>query len=88
MVLQQKLFEKAYFICKLTSPVMVRPASSDFWKARQVSKVLNYCWFAFVLFSIFCITSFGICTHLRHQGTTNVVEIYLYLPLLIVDCQY
>ena len=30
---QQKLFEKAYFIFNLTSPAMVRPTSSDKWKA-------------------------------------------------------
>ena len=33
MVFQQKLFEKAYFICELTGLVMVRSASSDIWKA-------------------------------------------------------
>ena len=33
MVLQQKPLEKAYFIVKITGPVMVRPASSDKWKA-------------------------------------------------------
>ena len=29
----KKLLEKAYFIFKLTGPAMVRPASSDKWKA-------------------------------------------------------
>ena len=33
MVLQQKPLEKADFIVKITGPVMVRPASSDKWKA-------------------------------------------------------
>ena len=29
----QNLLEKAYFIAKMSGPTMVRPASSDFWKA-------------------------------------------------------
>ena len=29
----QKLLEKAYSFVKMTGPAMVRPASSDFWKA-------------------------------------------------------
>ena len=33
MVFQQNLLEKAYFIAKKSGPAMVRPASSDFWKA-------------------------------------------------------
>ena len=33
MVFQQNLLEKAYFIAKMSVPAMVRPASSDFWKA-------------------------------------------------------
>ena len=33
MVLQQKPLEEADFIVKITGPVMVRPASSDKWKA-------------------------------------------------------
>ena len=34
MVFQQKKsLEKAYFIFKMTGPAMVRPATSDFWKA-------------------------------------------------------
>ena len=33
MVFQQKLLEKAYFIAKMSGSDMVRPASSDFWKA-------------------------------------------------------
>ena len=33
MVVQQKLLEKAYFIIKPTGRAMVRPASSDKWKA-------------------------------------------------------
>ena len=35
---QQKLLEKStVFIVKMTGPAMVRPASSDFWKAPLVS---------------------------------------------------
>ena len=38
MVFQQKLLEKStFFIVKMTGPAMVRPASSDFWKAPLVS---------------------------------------------------
>ena len=33
IVFHQKLLEKAYFIFKITDAAMVRPASSDFWKA-------------------------------------------------------
>ena len=33
-----KLLEKAYVIFKMTVPAMVRPASSDFWKAPLVSE--------------------------------------------------
>ena len=33
MVFQQNLLKKAYFIAKKSGPAMVRPASSDFWKA-------------------------------------------------------
>ena len=33
MVFQQNLLEKAYFIAKMSGPVMVCLASSDFWKA-------------------------------------------------------
>ena len=33
MVFQLNLLEKAYFIAKKSGPAMVRPASSDFWKA-------------------------------------------------------
>ena len=36
MVVQQKLLEKAYFIIKPTGRAMVRPASSDKWKAPLV----------------------------------------------------
>ena len=36
MVFQQKLLVKAYFIVKMTSPAMVQPASSDFWKVPRV----------------------------------------------------
>ena len=32
MFFQQKLLEKAYFIVKMIGPVIVWPASSDFWK--------------------------------------------------------
>ena len=35
MVVQQKLLEKAYFIIKPTGRAVVRPASSDKWKAPQ-----------------------------------------------------
>jgi len=30
---EQELLEKPHFFVKMTSPAMVRPASSDFWKA-------------------------------------------------------
>ena len=43
MVLQQKPLEKADFIVTITGPVMVRPASSDKWKAPLVSFV-SYEW--------------------------------------------
>ena len=33
MVFQQNLLENAYFITKMPGLAMVRPASSDFWKA-------------------------------------------------------
>ena len=33
MVVQQKLLEKEYFIIKPTGRAIVRPASSDKWKA-------------------------------------------------------
>ena len=33
MVFQQNLLEKAYFIAKMSGPTIVRPVSSDFWKA-------------------------------------------------------
>ena len=33
MVFQQKRSGKSYFIIKMAAPAMVRPASSDFWKA-------------------------------------------------------
>ena len=36
MVFQQSLLEKAYFIAKMSGLAMVRPASSDFWKAPLV----------------------------------------------------
>ena len=36
MVFQQNLLEKAHFIAKMSGPTMVRPASSDFWKAPSV----------------------------------------------------
>ena len=41
MVFQQNLLKKANFIAKMSCPTMVRPASSDFWKApleAQISK--------------------------------------------------
>ena len=41
MVFQQKLLGKSYFIVKMTAPAMVRPASSDFWKALLVSLPLH-----------------------------------------------
>ena len=36
MVFQQKLLVKPYFFVKMSSVVMVRPASPDFWKAPRV----------------------------------------------------
>ena len=33
IVFQLNLFEKAYFIARKSGPAMVRPASSEFWKA-------------------------------------------------------
>ena len=33
IVFHKKLLEKAYFIFKMTDAAMLRPASSDFWKA-------------------------------------------------------
>ena len=36
MVFQQKFLEKAYFIFKLSGRAVVRPASSDKWKASKV----------------------------------------------------
>ena len=36
MVFQQTLLEKAYFIAEMSGPAIVRPASSDFWKAPLV----------------------------------------------------
>ena len=33
MVFQQTSFKKANFIAKMSGPAMVKPASSDFWKA-------------------------------------------------------
>ena len=42
IVFHQKLLEKAYFIFKITDAAMVRPASSDFWKAPLVKLLLNY----------------------------------------------
>ena len=45
MVFQQKLFEKAYFIFKLTGLATAWPASSNEWKAPSVfllSEVLRY----------------------------------------------
>ena len=38
MVFQQNLLAKPYFIAKMSGPAMVRPASSDFWKAPGVYK--------------------------------------------------
>ena len=38
MVFQQNLLEKAHFIAKMSGLTMVRPASSDFWKAPGVYK--------------------------------------------------
>ena len=40
---QQNLLEKAYFIAKMSGPAMVRPASSDFWKASQASSWWEKC---------------------------------------------
>ena len=33
---KKKLLEKVYFIVKMTGTAMVKPASSDFWKAPLV----------------------------------------------------
>ena len=41
MVFQQNLLEKAYFIAKMSGPAMVRPASSDFWKAPLVQRLIQ-----------------------------------------------
>ena len=48
---QQNLLGKSYFIVKMTAPAMVRPTSSDFWKAlktfhsgEQIQKVAD--WYA------------------------------------------
>ena len=35
-VFRQKRFGQAFFSVKMTCPPMVRPASSDFWKARLI----------------------------------------------------
>ena len=37
MVFQQNLLENAYFIAKMPGLAMVRPASSDLWKAPLVN---------------------------------------------------
>ena len=42
----------------------------------------------FGVFSIFCITSFCDCTHLRHKETTSAFKIYIYLTGLIMGCQH
>ena len=42
MILQQKLLEKASCFVKMIGPAMVRPASSDFWKAPQVNEVKQF----------------------------------------------
>ena len=36
MVFQQNVLEKAYFTAKMSGQAIVRPASSDFWKAPYV----------------------------------------------------
>ena len=36
MLFQQNLLEKVYLITKISGLAMVRPASSDFWKAPLV----------------------------------------------------
>ena len=41
---QQNLLGKSYFIVKMTAPAMVRPTSSDFWKALKTQKVAD--WYA------------------------------------------
>ena len=43
MVFQQNLLEKAYFIAKMSGLTMVRPASSDFWKAPYVYYMASSC---------------------------------------------
>ena len=58
MVFLPQLLKKAFFIVKMTGRVMVRPASSDFWKAPLESKGLC-CWyvlpFTFLSFFLPCI---------------------------------
>ena len=41
MIFQQKNLEKVYFIFKLTCRAMVRPASSDKWKAPLISQLFQ-----------------------------------------------
>ena len=43
MVFQQKLFEKAFFIVKMTGPAIVRPCSSDLWKASALRSKTQLC---------------------------------------------
>ena len=38
MVFQQNVLEKAYFTAKMSGQAIVRPASSDFWKAPLVNR--------------------------------------------------
>ena len=38
MVFQQNVLEKDCFIAKMSCPAMVRPTSSDFWKAPLVKQ--------------------------------------------------
>ena len=47
MVFQKNHFEKAYFIAKMSALAIVRPASSDFWKAPLRERRMHFaghCW--------------------------------------------
>ena len=39
MIFQQKLLGQAYFIVKMTGPIIVWPASSDSWKPFVVIRL-------------------------------------------------
>ena len=38
-----KLLEKDYFIVKMTSPAIIQPTSSDFWKVPLASMIIHNC---------------------------------------------